>query len=438
MDTTIFNVEHDINIHLEDRRVSRHFFVFLFLMYAVVYMTKNCFNGALADIVADGVLTKSQTGLITALFYLAYTPLQIVGGIVVDKYSPELFVKIGLLGGAIANTIIFFNHNYYVMLVVWTLNAIIQFAIWPGIYKIVTSQLCRSDKSFMIFLITMASTVGLLMSYVIAAFLPSWEMNFAVSAAALFALTVAMHLYDKHLNRFMKKDYEPVSVLSGNGSYGGSTFKLFLASGFFVLLIPSIIRCLISQGSQTLAPLMLNETFGIDPSFGNLLNTLIIVSGLCGTFLVKLVLYPRIIKNEIVGVIVSTVFLTGFTALFAFAPSMVIFIIALCGISLFATSGSLFMIYFNATFAKYGKNGAAAGIMNSAASFGIVLLNYGVLRISDVWGWDVVRYLWLALVGVYLLCAFVVLAINNNFRKMEAQNSETINSTGKESKNAQA
>ena len=92
----------------------------------------------------------------------------------------------------------------------------------------------------------------------------------------------------------------------------------------------------------------------------------------------------------------------------------------------------------NTTFAKYGKNGAAAGIMNSAASFGIVLLNYGVLRISDVWGWDAVRYLWLALVGVYLLCAFVVLAINNNFRKMEAQNSETINSTGKESKNAQA
>ena len=199
MDTKTLNVERDINLHLENKKVSRLFFTFLFLMYAIVYMTKNCFNGALADIVAEGVLTKSQTGLITALFYLVYTPLQIVGGIIVDKYSPELLVKIGLFGGALANAIIFFNHNYYVMLVVWTLNALIQFAIWPGIYKIVTSQLCRSDKSYMIFLITMASTVGLLMSYVIAAFLPSWEMNFAVSAVALFVLTVAMHFYSKYL-----------------------------------------------------------------------------------------------------------------------------------------------------------------------------------------------------------------------------------------------
>lgn len=424
MDKTTLNIEHDINIHFENRKVSRHFFVFLFLTYAVVYMTKNCFNGAIADIVNEGILTKSQTGLITALFYLVYTPLQIVGGIVVDKYSPELLIKIGLFGGALANAIIFFNHNYYVMLVVWTLNAMIQFAIWPGIYKIVTSQLCRSDKSYMIFFITMAATVGLLMSYVIAAFIPSWEMNFAVSAAALLALTVGMHIYDKHLNKFVIRDYEPVSILSGKGTYSGSTAKLFWASGFFILLVPSIIRCLLSQGSQTLTPLMLTENFqNIDPSTGNMLNTLVIISGLLGTLLVKLVLFPRVIKNELLGVVISAVFLTGFTGLFVVANSIPLFILSLCGISLFATSASLFMIYFNASFAKYGKNGTAAGIMNAAASFGIVLLNYGVLNISEVWGWDAVRYLWLVLVGILLLCSVITLIVNNKFKRSEEKNS---------------
>ena len=106
------NVEHDINIHLENRRVSRCFFVFIFTMYTLVCMTKNCFNGALADIVSEGVLTKSQTGLITAMFYIVYTPLHIVGGIAADKFSPERMIKIGLIGGAIANAVIFFNHNY--------------------------------------------------------------------------------------------------------------------------------------------------------------------------------------------------------------------------------------------------------------------------------------------------------------------------------------
>ena len=48
-------------------------------MYSIVYMTKNCFNAALADIVNEGILTKSQTGSITAAFYIVYAPLQIVG-----------------------------------------------------------------------------------------------------------------------------------------------------------------------------------------------------------------------------------------------------------------------------------------------------------------------------------------------------------------------
>ena len=419
MSNSNLNIERDINIHLENKTVSRHFFLFIFMMYAIVYMTKNCFSGALADIVADGVLTKSQTGLITALFYLVYTPLQIVGGIVADKYSPELLIKIGLLGGAVANTIIFFNHNYYVMLVVWTLNAVIQFALWPSTYKIITSQLCRSDKSTMIFLISISSTLGLLMSYVVAAMLPSWELNFAVSAVALFILTAAMHLYDKHLNRFMKPDYEPISITSGKSAYGGSTFKLFMKSGFFLLLIPVVVRCLVGQGSKTLAPLMLNETFGTNPSFGNLLNVFIIIAGLCGTLLVKLVLYPRIIKNEIVGLLISGVLLLGFTVAFVFAPTIPLVVVSLCGIALFATAASLFISYFNASFAKYGKNGTAAGISNAAASFGIVLLNYGILKISEIWGWNSVRYLWLILVVVLILCAIGVLLISNKFRRSE-------------------
>ena len=45
----------------------------------------------------EGAMTKSQTGLITAVFYLVYAPLQVVGGIFADKYDPEKLIKIGLM-----------------------------------------------------------------------------------------------------------------------------------------------------------------------------------------------------------------------------------------------------------------------------------------------------------------------------------------------------
>lgn len=68
-------------MHLENKSVSKKFFWTLWIMYAVVYMTKSCYSAAMASIVHEGVLTKSQTGFITAAFYFVYVPLQILGGI---------------------------------------------------------------------------------------------------------------------------------------------------------------------------------------------------------------------------------------------------------------------------------------------------------------------------------------------------------------------
>ncbi len=74
-------------------------------------------------------MTKSQTGLITAVFYLVYAPLQVVGGIFADKYDPEKLIKIGLIGSGLANLIVFLNQNYYAVLFTWVFNAIVQFAV---------------------------------------------------------------------------------------------------------------------------------------------------------------------------------------------------------------------------------------------------------------------------------------------------------------------
>ena len=101
------------NIHFENRKVSRKFFALVWCMYVMVYMTKSCFSAAMASIVYEGTMTKSQTGFITAMFFLVYAPLQIVGGIFADRYDPHKLIKIGLLGGSIANLIVFLNQNYY-------------------------------------------------------------------------------------------------------------------------------------------------------------------------------------------------------------------------------------------------------------------------------------------------------------------------------------
>ena len=93
----------DINVHLENRKESRIFFAFIWIMYSLVYTTKSCFSAALVFIKQEGVLTLTQISFIMAMFYTVYAPLQVVGGIFADKYSPERMITVSLIGSAAAN-----------------------------------------------------------------------------------------------------------------------------------------------------------------------------------------------------------------------------------------------------------------------------------------------------------------------------------------------
>ena len=416
----------DTKVHLEDKRESRLFFVFLLLMYAVVYMTKNCFSGALAAIVAEGSLTLTQTSLISAAFYIAYAPLQVLGGALADKYSPERLITIGLLGSAVANAVIFINQNYYVMLVAWVFSAIVQFALWPALFKIISSQLVRSDRPKMAFFISFGSSIGLILSYIVSAFIPKWQYNFMISAVSLVLAAVCLQLYCRHLDPILKRDYEPAEQISdrsfeGVSSHKHSSLKLFWISGFIMLLPAVLIRTMVENGSKTLSPTMLMQSYEhISPTIGNLLNIFIIVSGVIGMILVKFVLYPKIIKNEITGYLIMLIVALPFTVVLRFvglAPVWLI-VMSLCMISLLLTSTHLFTQYFNLNFTKYGKNGLAAGVLNAAASFGLVLQYWVFGSIADDFGWQVVTALWIGMMASAILCIAFAVGPAKKFKKM--------------------
>ena len=412
----------DINIHLENKRESRGFFVFLWLMYALVYMTKNCFSGALSAIVAEGSLTLAETTFISAAFYIVYTPLQILGGIYADKYSPEKMITIGLVGGAVCNTVIFFNQNYYVMLCSWVFNAIIQFALWPSVYKIMSSQLVRSDRGRMIFYMSFASSGGLIMTYITSALLPHWKYNFLVSAIILVVCAVVLVGYSQHLNPLMIKDKvtsSPTTEQNGEKKKV-STAKIFLISGFFTLLPAVLLRTMVENGTKTLSPTMLMQSYDdISASTGNLLSIFIIIAGVIGTLLIKLVLFPRIIKNEITAYLIMMIAALPFTVVLRFVGELPVWlvILSLSMISMSLSATHLLTQYFNLLYIPYGKNGTAAGILNAAASFGMVLQYCVFGSVAQDYGWATVTTLWIVMVSLGIAFCLATVVPAKKFRK---------------------
>lgn len=410
------------SVHFENRTVSRNFFWFIWFIYFIVYMTKSCFSAAMAAIVFEGAMTKSQTGLITSVFYMVYAPLQIVGGVAADKYDPEKLIKIGLIGGGIANLIVFINQNYYVVLITWIFNAIVQFGIWPSVFKIISSQIVSQDRKNSAYYMSFSSTAGMLLAYLVAALLPKWQLNFAVSSAALLILALALHIVTKRIGNYMVPDSELEKSTENNGSTAEkvSTFKLFLESGFFILIVASLIRTVVGNSIKTLSATMLMETYdGISPSLGNLLNMFIIGIGVVGTVLVKTILYPKYIKSAPNGI--AIMFIISIIALvftiFVGKVDIAVIVVFLCLASGCLTAVILFMSYCNLRFAKFGKSGTAAGVMNSATSFGVVINSYGVAKFAEVYDWPTVNVMFVVLTGLSILLMFIMIPFWRRFKR---------------------
>ena len=402
--------------HLNDQKMSLFLFIYIWIMYAIVYWTKNCFSGAMASIVAEGIMTKSQTGLITAVFYLVYAPLQVVGGKLADRWRPDLLILIGLIGSGIANFIIYLNQNYYLMLIVWTLNSVVQSALWPSIFKIISSELAHEHRIRGVYYITFASTFGLCFAFISAALMSKWQNNFLLSSILLFIMAIIMAIvYPIAARRMVPDETGPAKALHEDFEHPEDldtrSFTMFKKCGLFILLPVVIARGLLGLGIKNMAPTLLMESYAsVSPVVGNFLNIFIILSGIVGMYFVKRI-YPKRINDEVKGlgliftILIPVVALTLLVGKLPLSPMVII----LCLIIALTEGSGLFTQYYTVKFAKYGKNGEVAGYINMAAAFGIVIQSYGVAKIADMWGWIAALAVFLALVIISVVLIIIVI-----------------------------
>lgn len=400
--------------YMANERLSVLLFVSVALIYAFTYMTKNCYAAAMVLLVNEGVLTKTQTGTIGAAFYLVYAIFQIFGGMAADKYSPYKLIAIGLAGAAIANIIISLTDNYHIMLIVWSLNAVVQFGIWPSIFKIVSTKLSPVHRHNGIFYIMLSSSVGLVLSYIFAGFASSWRSNFEISAISLIACFIFWIIAGKFFDKRMVSDninshgvaHLPEYRQPEKNKKAGFS-KLLIKSGLIILLPAVIIRTVFEQGIQTIIPTMINESYdNITPSFSSILNLVPIFFGIFGKISMDFICKKRTYNQAMAMGVIFAVLAPMLASMLLIGKINMWFILIIVSVVVFiAAAGSYIATFMALPFTPYGFNGTAAGILNAMASLGIVVGNYALTRIADDYSWAEV---WIVLacmsIAGFVLC----------------------------------
>jgi len=394
---------------LVDKRKSIYLFILVFISYSLIYMTKNCYSAAMASIVSEGIMTKSQTGLISAAFYLIYAPFQIVGGIAADKYSPGKLILIGFLGAGIANLLIYFIEGYVWMIIIWSCNAVVQFGVWPSIFKIVSTELSEEIRHSGLFYISMSSTFGLVLSYILAAIIKDWKDNFLVSAIVLFSVFAIFLICYRILEKYMissGSSQNTAPIKTKGEEKNNLKLRAIITSGMPIMLCVGLVHNMLNLGVKSLVPVMLMESYtNLTPTTANILNIILILAAPIGLFFSLVPIFRRL--SPIVVISIWFFIAIPMLILICFIGKIPLFLAigALAIVMLCMGPISLFYSYMTRKFEKFGCVATVSGCVNAMASLGIVLANFVFARIADSFGWLTTTKCWLVLsIVAFILC----------------------------------
>ena len=410
---------------LLDYKKSACLFLLVFVVYSVITMTKNCYSAAMAAIVDAGIMTKSETGLIASAFYLVYAPFQIVGGVAADKYSPAKLILFGMTCAGVCNLLIYFVQGYVAMIVIWSVNGICQFGIWPSVFKIVASELSPEHRMKSVFLINFTTSVGYLLSYGIAIFISDWKLNFLISAITLFAGVVFFSLGYFSLQRHMVIDTDNLYAKrkAETRISAKEILSVVIKAGVPLSLFVSIIQSMLNLGVKALAPTMLMQSYkDVTPAIGNALNIILILAGPIGLCISRLSVFKRVNEPAAIAACFAIVLVPLSAVIFVGKLPVALIVAALTFIMLIMSTNGIFFQYISKKFEKFGCVATIIGLNNCMAALGVVLSNYVFARIADSYSWKATAVGWFALSVLSLTAILVMIPIWKKFEKKYLQN----------------
>lgn len=130
-DAPLMTDKHEIDARY--RYWRRHILLTIWLGYALFYFTRKSFNAAVPEILANGVLSRSDIGLLATLFYITYGVSKFVSGIVSDRSNARYFMGIGLIATGIINILFGFSTSLWAFAVLWVLNAFFEGLGFTGV-----------------------------------------------------------------------------------------------------------------------------------------------------------------------------------------------------------------------------------------------------------------------------------------------------------------
>ena len=399
---------------IESPKVARLLFLLCWFAYFTSYIGRLNYSSAMTEMIQGTILTKSQAGFISMVYFFAYGIGQLCNGILGDKFHPGKMIFTGLAIAAGANLCMGFAGGFQVMAVIWGINGYAQAMIWPPIIRIFAEMVSREQKMKFCVDIVSSQVLGTLASYLLAAgvmWLIGWRAVFGAAAICLGAMSVVWIIGFGKIENCGKDPERDSAEEDKRGKYSsvkttaeGKT--AWFGSGILMVLFPVIIHGMLKDGVTTWVPTYITETFFTSPAFSILVTTVLPIVNLSGAYVAQY-LYKKCKNQEAMAAVclflVAVLALTGIWIGKDVSMILTVVLFALTTASMMGVN-TLFVNLFPLRYEAMGKVSTVSGFMNCMAYVGTAVSTFTIGVLVEQKGWNVT-------IGSWVVMTFLALVV---------------------------
>lgn len=136
----------DVSENRQYRMWRLRIFYSIFIGYASFYLTRNSFT-YVAPVMRQALgFSLEELGIVMSVFPLSYGFSKLIAGVLSDRFSPRVFMAIGLATTGLINIIFGFQTSLYAFVALWIANGFFQAAGAPPCAKLLTVWYPQTER----------------------------------------------------------------------------------------------------------------------------------------------------------------------------------------------------------------------------------------------------------------------------------------------------
>ena len=400
---------------IENHQMTRLLFWLCWFAYFTSYIGRLNYSSAMTAMIQEAVLTKSQAGFISMVYFFAYGIGQLCNGILGDRIHPGKMIFTGLWIAALANLCMGVTENYYLMTMIWGINGYAQAMIWPPIIRIFAEMLSSKKKQKYCIDIVSSQVAGTLASYLLAAvviWIIGWKAVFVTAAFCLSAMALfwkygfgKVEKYSRKFGKMTEDGEQPNSETIEKISFS----DLLMHTGLLTVIIPVVVHGILKDGVTTWVPTFITENFLMSPSYSILITTVLPIINLTGAYAARYV-FKKCGEREVMASVVffgiAETALTGIWFVKNGSIVLTVIFFAVITASMMAVN-TLFVNMLALRFENVGRVSTVSGFLNSMAYLGTAISTFTIGVMVEKLGWNLTIGSWVAVTFVALLLCIV-------------------------------